>query len=67
MGRYDRPKKRYTVRSEWFSLYPQRGQNMDFWASVAVRVRRQRVRHKDRLRIRQICCDVDANMKRQGR
>lgn len=67
MGRFDRPRKKYTVRAEWFSLYPSRRHNMGFWISVAQRVRRQNVRHKDRAKIYQICCAVDAKFKSQGR
>lgn len=67
MRRFDPPKKRYTVRKEWFALYPKRRWDMDFWISVAKRVREQGVRHKDTARIRMICCDVDGRMRARGR
>lgn len=66
-GRFDPPKKRYTVRREWFALYPSRAWDMNFWVSVGQRVRRQGVRHRDTFRVRQICCDVDAKMRASGR
>jgi hypothetical protein len=67
MGRFDRPKTRYTVRKEWFALYPKRRWDMDFWISVAKRVREQGVRHKDTVRVRLICSDVDGRMRARGR
>lgn len=67
MGRYDPPKKKITVRSEWFSLYPRRGGDMGFWISVGKRVRKQGVRHSDRTQIATICAQVDANMRAKGR
>jgi len=67
MGRFDPPKKRLTVRAEWYPLYPKRIGDTGFWASVAVRVKKQGVRHKDRAAIARICSQVDANMKAKGR
>lgn len=67
MGRFDPPKTRYTVRKEWFALYPRRRWDMGFWVSVAKRVREQGIRHNDTERVRVICCDVDARMRARGR
>ena len=65
--RFDRPRKRYTIRREWMRLMPERGWDMDFWVSVAKRVREQGVAHRDTMRVRRICLDVNAAMRRQGR
>lgn len=59
--RFDRPKKRYTVRREWFTLYPRKDHS--FWLAVARRVRERGVRHNDHVSIRIICEEVNSDGK----
>jgi len=55
--RFDRPRKRATVRREWFALYPRKDHG--FWLAVAKRVRDRKVRHADHATIRVICEEVN--------
>ena len=48
------------VRAAWMRLCP--GQGLRFWGLVGKRVRAGRVRHKDLVRVRQICEQVKREM-----
>lgn len=53
--------RRVKVRTEWYVLHPRR--DMRFWLAVALRVKTRSVRHKDFSKIKQICMEVDTQIK----
>lgn len=55
--RFNRPKKRVTVRREWFALHPRK--DLGFWLAVAKRVRDRKVKHADHATIKSICEEVN--------
>lgn len=61
--RFERPKKRVTVRTEWMRLWPRRGRQMSFWLAVARKVRERRVKHRDLQAIKLICEETDCEFK----
>lgn len=52
------------VRAEWLRLWP--GQGLRFWGLVGRRVKEKRIRHKDWVRVREVCEQVHRDLNWRG-
>lgn len=53
----------YKVPMSWVRAYPRHGMNLKFWVAVSMRVRAQRIAHKDLVNVKRVCREVGLEQK----
>lgn len=61
--RFRRKRAPVRVMESWKRLWPRRGHHLRFWGIVGKRVRDRRIKSNDHQRVREVCAEVDAELR----